>query len=241
MPRFTQRIRAARFRRGRDFGGLRAANQGCRNTRRRRARPSTVVGGCGVRRSDSGRRLPLHGAAAEDVRGQCDHSAPVRRDHGGAGSQPTSQANAGSLGWLRRLEPGDGRDLQIAGTRLQAPSVPSRRASSRSTGLITLTASATTPRLAVDAATASRRTLVRYVEVDVRRQIDTQISGARQALARTQGRVQRRAVRDTLSSLAAFVRGPDRGPCQRRLDGRRAFRPGLIRGGTRSWRSSWRC
>ena len=72
------------------------------------------------------------------------------------------------------------------------------------TDLITLTASATTPRLAVDAATAYGRALVRYVEVDVRRQTDIQISGARQTLARTRDPVQRRAVRDTLSSLAAF-------------------------------------
>jgi len=38
----------------------------------------------------------------------------------------------------------------------------------------------------------------------VRRQTDTQISGARQTLTRTRDPVDRRAVRDTLSSLAAF-------------------------------------
>jgi tyrosine-protein kinase len=73
----------------------------------------------------------------------------------------------------------------------------------QNTGLITLTATALTPRLAVDAATAYGRALVRYVEVNVRDQIDTQISGVRRTLARSRNRVQRRALRDTLSSLAA--------------------------------------
>jgi capsular exopolysaccharide synthesis family protein len=122
---------------------------------------------------------------------------------GAGGSQPTRQANTGVL----RGYAGSSR---VTGATLKSLRPPSGSVGAltssfdETTGLITLTASATTARLAVDAATAYGRALVRYAGVNLRRQIDTQISGARQALARTRGRVQRRAVRDTLSSLAAF-------------------------------------
>ena len=119
------------------------------------------------------------------------------------GSQPTSQANPDVLSGYASLS-------QVRRATLKSLGPPSGSVGAltpsvgASTGWITLTASAKTPRLAVDAATAYGRALVRYVGVDVRRQIDTQISGARQTLARTRDRVQRRAARDTLSSLAAF-------------------------------------
>ena len=118
-------------------------------------------------------------------------------------SQPTIPANTDALSGYADLS-------QVTGATLKSLHPPSGSVSSltssvdASTDWITLTASATTPRLAVDAAKAYGRALVRYVGVNVRRQIDTQISGARQTLASTRDPVQRRAVRDTLSSLAAF-------------------------------------
>ena len=119
---------------------------------------------------------------------------------GAGGTQPTS--TGGLVGYAD--------STQVTGATLKSLRPPSGSVGGltssvdQNTDLITLTASATTPRLAVDAATAYGRALILYVEVDVRRQIDNQISGARQALTRTRGRVQRRAVRDTLSSLAGF-------------------------------------
>lgn len=121
---------------------------------------------------------------------------------GAGGTQPTSQAYILGLS-------GYAGSSQIRGATLKSLRPPSGSVNALTpsvdgkTDLITLTATATTPRLAVDAATAYGRALVRYVEVDVQRQIDTQISGARQTLARTRDPVQRRAVRDTLTSLAA--------------------------------------
>jgi capsular exopolysaccharide synthesis family protein len=122
---------------------------------------------------------------------------------GAGGTQPTSQANTGVLG-------GYAGSSQVTGATLKSLRPPSGSVGAltssfdENTGLITLTASATTPRLAVDAARAYGRALVRYVGVNVRRQLDTQISGARHTLAATRDPVDRRAVRDTLSSLTAF-------------------------------------
>jgi tyrosine-protein kinase len=118
---------------------------------------------------------------------------------GAGGTQPPSQATlAGYAGSSR-----------VTGATLKSLRTPSGSVGALTTsidpntGWIRLTATATTPRLAVDAATAYGSALVRYVKVDLRRQIDIQISGARQTLATTRSPIQRRMVRDTLSSLAA--------------------------------------
>ena len=71
------------------------------------------------------------------------------------------------------------------------------------TGWLTLSATARAPRLAVDTANAYMRTLIDYVRRDVRRQLDGQISAARESLAVLHDSVERRGVRNTISALTA--------------------------------------
>jgi capsular exopolysaccharide synthesis family protein len=69
------------------------------------------------------------------------------------------------------------------------------------TGWLTLTATAPTPRLAVDTANAYAAALTGYAREDGRRQLDRQIVGVRQSLPLTRDPLQRRDIRNSLTSL----------------------------------------
>jgi succinoglycan biosynthesis transport protein ExoP len=69
------------------------------------------------------------------------------------------------------------------------------------TGWLTLTATAPTPRLAVDTANAYAAALAEYARHEGRRDLDRQIVGVQQSLPLTRDPVQRRDIRDTLASL----------------------------------------
>src|SRR3954454_3392240 len=69
------------------------------------------------------------------------------------------------------------------------------------TGWLTLTATASTPRVAVETANAYAVALTGYVTHEGRRQLDRQIVGVQQSLSFTRDPVQRREIRNTLASL----------------------------------------
>jgi Mrp family chromosome partitioning ATPase len=71
------------------------------------------------------------------------------------------------------------------------------------TGWVTLTATASTPGLAVDSANAYAAALTAYARNDGRRQLDRQIVGVQQSLPLTRDPLERRDIRNTLASLVS--------------------------------------
>jgi len=74
------------------------------------------------------------------------------------------------------------------------------------TGWITLTATATTPRLAIDAANAYAAAVVNYARVDFARQLQSAITAARQALAIAREPSQRAQIKAGLLNLKSTLR-----------------------------------